>query len=238
MDANIIQLRYPWDQQQHHHEGCLNPWCRHQHDEEWLEFALDEENLQHFILERCPLRAECPEPENCHFFHPMWEIQYNHPQTFARYLSLPYNQYKKLTVECSYLYERLTKIGLADWKESAHLNSIVPKVFKLFGGDVLAVADAVTVAVAAVAGEGIATISITGAREAVRAAVGDARALQMEEVITGICGVLEPELLALPPQQGITGKMMQAMTVGATTLSGGETVEASVVAGLAAVGVH
>jgi len=232
MNADIIQLRYPWDQKPQHPEACFNPWCRHQHDEEWL---LEAMFAEHIGVERCPQGADCPEPENCHFFHPTWEIEYNHPQTLARYLSLPYNQEVKMSRECSYLGERLSQIGLADWKESQHLKSIVREVFALFGGDVQVVADAVVVAVVAVAGQGISTVSITGAREAVRAAVGDARALQVEEVLTGICEVLEPELLL---QEGITGKMMRAMDIGVASLSGGGTVEASVVAGLAEVGVH
>ena len=232
MNADIIQLRYPWDEQPHHAEECSNPWCRHQHNEEWLLEA-----IYCVDADRCPAGAECPEPENCHFFHPMWEIQYNHPQIFARYLSQPYNQKEKMSCECSYLEKRLTQIGLADWKESVHLKSIVSEVFSRFGGDVHTVADAVSVAVADVAGQGISTVSITGASEAVRVAVGDARALQVEQVLTGICEVLEPVLLAVIQQHqgGITGKMMRAMTVGASSLSGGGTVEESVAAGLAAV---
>jgi hypothetical protein len=231
MNEEIIQLIYPWDQQQHN-EGCMNPWCRHQHDEDWLEFMLEEDRVD---AERCPLGAECPEPENCHFFHPMWEIQFNHPQTLARYLSLPYVQKKKMDIECQYLTARLRQIDLEP-SVTSHLVSIVPQVFRLYGGDILAVTQAVVVAVVAVAGQSISNVSISGAREAVRTAVGDAKAVQMEEVLTGICAVLEPELLALPPQLGFSDKMKTAMKIGASSLSGGGTVEASVAAGLA--GVH
>jgi hypothetical protein len=233
MNQEIIQLIYPWDQQQHH-EHCGNPWCRYQHTEEWLLDIIEDE----YLVERCPLRNECPAPDNCNFFHPMWEIEYNHPQTFARYLSLPYVKKKKTEVECQFLSQRLRQIGLADWKESTHLYSLVQRVYKLFGGDVHEVADASTAAASAVAGQGISTVCIAGAREAVRVAVGDAKALEVEEVATGICAVLEPELLALPHQLGITGKMMYALDAGVDSLAGGQTVEASVATALALVGGH
>jgi len=220
---NIDQIQYPWLIEECFGVACVNPVCRHCNLDEIHPFTLAEFGLGKDG--RCPMKHQCPDSAGCGLFHPLSEVQYNHQQTFARYISQPYIQFYKNKLDMGYLWDKIDDLELVDWKEECHLGQTLETVISVFAGDqIIQAVNTATQAVAEVKGEGVSTVMITGTREAVRAVVGDFRAEQVEELLTMLSGMMQEEIQG----QAISGKYGKVMVKGIRALGTGKTVEESV----------
>lgn len=214
------QIQYPWLIEECFGDACVNPVCRHCNLDEIHPFTLADFGLG--AGGRCPLKNQCPDPAGCGLFHPLSEVQYNHPQTFARYISQPYIQFHKHKLNMIYMHDKIDDLELADWKEECNLIRVLETVMSVFTGDqpVQAVSAAIE-AVSEVAGQGVKTVMIAGSREAVRAVMGDYRAEQVEELLSELADLVEEEIEG----QAISGKYGKVMVKGIEALADGKTVE-------------